>query len=113
MRRMERDRSICLRSEETVPEPGRHVPPPHRSPNSCQGHQARMFTRSGYTQEAAMQTPLVFVGIDVSKARLDVGVRPSDERTSVPYDAHGITTLIAQLTQMQPTQIVMEAYYSP
>jgi transposase len=56
-----------------------------------------------------MQTPLVFVGIDVSKARLDVGVRPSDERTSVPYDAHGITTLIAQLTQMQPTRIVMEA----
>ena len=56
-----------------------------------------------------MQTPLVFVGIDVSKARLDVGVRPSDERRSVPYDAHGITTLIAQLTQMQPTQIVMEA----
>jgi transposase len=56
-----------------------------------------------------MQTPLVFVGIDVSKARLDVGVRPSDERTSVPYDAHGITTLLAQLTQVQPTRIVMEA----
>ena len=108
MRPLERDRSIRLRSEETVPEPGRHVPH-HPSPNSCQGHQARMFTRSGYTQEAAMQTPLVFVGIDVSKARLDVGVRPSDERTSVPYDAHGITTLIAQLTQVQPTRIVMEA----
>ena len=56
-----------------------------------------------------MQTPLVFVGIDVSKARLDVGVRPSDDRISVPYDAHGITTLIAQLTQVQPTRIVMEA----
>jgi transposase len=56
-----------------------------------------------------MQTPLVFVGIDVSKVRLDVGVRPSDERTSVPYDAHGITTLIAQLTQVQPTRIVIEA----
>lgn len=56
-----------------------------------------------------MQTPLVFVGIDVSKARLDVGLRPSDERTSVPYDAHGITTLLAQLTQVQPTRIVMEA----
>ena len=56
-----------------------------------------------------MQTPLVFVGIDVSKARLDVGIRPSDERASVPYDAHGITTLLAQLTQVQPTRIVMEA----
>ena len=109
MRRMERDRSIRLRSEETVPEPGRHVPPPHPSPNSCQGHRARIITRSGYTKEAARQTPLVFVGIDVSKARLDVGVRPSDERISVPYDAHGITTLIAQLTQVQPTRIIMEA----
>ena len=56
-----------------------------------------------------MQTPLVFVGIDVSKARLDVGVRPSDERTSVPYDAPGIATLLVQLTQLQPTRIVMEA----
>ena len=35
-----------------------------------------------------------------------MGVRPSDERTSVP---HGITTLIAQLTQVQPTRIVLEA----
>jgi len=56
-----------------------------------------------------MQTPLVFVGIDISKARLDVGVRPSGAQTSVPYDAPGITTLIAQLTQAQPTRIVVEA----
>jgi transposase len=56
-----------------------------------------------------MQTPLVFVGIDVSKAWLDVGLRPSDEQTRVPYDAHGITTLIAQLTQVRPTRIVIEA----
>lgn len=56
-----------------------------------------------------MQIPLVFVGIDISKAQLDVGVRPSGERTSVPYDAPGLTTLIAQLTQVQPTRIVVEA----
>ena len=56
-----------------------------------------------------MQPPLVFVGVDISKARLDVSVRPSGERTSVPYDAPGLTTLIAQLTQAQPTRIVVEA----
>ena len=56
-----------------------------------------------------MQTPLVFVGIDISKARLDVSIRPADEQTSVPYDAPGITTLLAQLIQVQPTRIVMEA----
>ena len=91
MRRMERDRSICLRSEETVPEPGRHVPPPHRSPNSCRGHRARINTRSGSSKEAARQTPLVFVGIDVSNVRLDVAVRPSSAPLSVAYDATGIT----------------------
>jgi transposase len=56
-----------------------------------------------------MQTPLVFVGIDISNARLDVGLRPSGEHTSVPYDASGITTLLAQLTQVPPTRMVMEA----
>ena len=83
MRRMERDRSIRLRSDETVPEPGRHVPLPHRSPNRCQGHRARINTRSGSTKEAARQTPLVFVGIDVSKVRMDVAVRPSSAPLSV------------------------------
>lgn len=56
-----------------------------------------------------MQTPLVFVGIDVSKAQLDMAGRPSGELTSVRYDAHGITTLVAQLTPRQPTRIVVEA----
>ncbi|MBC7839204.1 MAG: IS110 family transposase [Nitrospiraceae bacterium] len=56
-----------------------------------------------------MQTPLVFVGIDVSKVRLDVAVRPSGEQNSMTYDATGITTLIAQLTQGQPIRIVVEA----
>lgn len=109
MRRMERDRSIRLRSEETVPEPGRHVPPPHRSPNRCQGHRARIHTRSGSTKEAARQTPLVFVGIDVSNVRVDVAVRPSSDPLSVAYDATGITTVLTQLSQWPPTLIVVEA----
>ena len=53
-----------------------------------------------------MQTPLVFVGIDVSKARLDVAVRPSGELSSVTYDANGITTVLAQL---RPRLIVVDA----
>ena len=56
-----------------------------------------------------MQTPLVFVGIDVSKARLDVAIRPSGELNSVPYDADGITTIVTQLSQVPPTRIVVEA----
>jgi hypothetical protein len=76
---MERDRSIRLWSEETVAEPSRHVPH-HPSPNSCQGHRARIITRSGYTKEAAMQTPGMYVGMDVSKARLDAAVRRARQR---------------------------------
>lgn len=56
-----------------------------------------------------METPSVFVGIDVSKARLDVAVRPSGERSSVTYDDHGITTVLARLRQVYPTVIVVEA----
>ena len=105
MRPMERDRSIRLRSEETVAEPGRHVLH-HPSPNSCRGHRARIGTRTGFTKEEAMQTPLVFVGIDVSKVRLDVAVRPSGELSRVTSDANGITMVLAQLRQVR---IVMEA----
>ena len=56
-----------------------------------------------------MQTPLVFVGIDVSKLRLDVAVRPSSAPLSVAYDATGITTVLTQLSQWHPTLIVVEA----
>jgi hypothetical protein len=77
------DRSICLRSEETVAEPGRHIPH-HPSPNSCWGHRARIRTRTGFTKEKAMQTPSVVVGIDVSKAHLDVAMRPAGESLRVP-----------------------------
>jgi transposase len=56
-----------------------------------------------------MQTPLVFVGIDVSKVRLDVAVRPSSDPLSVAYDATGITTVRTQLSQWHPTLIVVEA----
>jgi hypothetical protein len=38
-----------------------------------------------------------FVGIDVSKAQLDVALRPSDERDTLVYDAAGIDTLVARL----------------
>jgi len=56
-----------------------------------------------------MHTPSIVIGIDVSKVRLDVAVRPSGEQTSVTYDADGMTTLVTQLNQIQPARIVVEA----
>jgi hypothetical protein len=49
-----------------------------------------------------MQTPSVVVGIDVSKARLDVAMRPAGESLHVPYDAQGILPVIARLSELRP-----------
>jgi transposase len=51
----------------------------------------------------------VFVGIDVSKARLDVAIRPTGEKDSVANDKVGIKALVKRLAEIQPTLIVMEA----
>jgi transposase len=51
----------------------------------------------------------VFVGIDVSKATLDVAVRPSGKRWVESNDEAGIGHLTAELQQLQPTIIVLEA----
>lgn len=56
-----------------------------------------------------MTEPAVFVGIDVSKARLDVAVRPSGEAQSVPQSEAGLATLITKLSALHPTAIVLEA----
>jgi transposase len=51
----------------------------------------------------------IFVGIDVSKARLDVAIRPTGEGDSVVNDKVGIKALVKRLEEIQPTLIVMEA----
>ena len=51
----------------------------------------------------------IFIGIDVSKARLDVSVRPLDHRESVANDEVGIMALVKRLREMQPALIVLEA----
>jgi transposase len=51
----------------------------------------------------------IFVGIDVSKARLDVAIVPSGERESVANDESGITSLIKRLVSLNPALIVLEA----
>jgi transposase len=58
-----------------------------------------------------MQTQEVFVGIDVSKARLDWGIYPEDERArpSCANDEAGRRQLAEMLLALQPTLVVMEA----
>ncbi|MBV9578000.1 MAG: IS110 family transposase [Chloroflexi bacterium] len=49
------------------------------------------------------------VGIDVSKASLDVAIEPSHERWQVSNDEQGIAQLIEHLGPLEPERIVLEA----
>ena len=50
-----------------------------------------------------------FVGIDVSKAQLDVAVRPTGKRWTLPYDQTGIEGLIPQIVDLKPALVLLEA----
>lgn len=53
-------------------------------------------------------SPSVFIGIDVSQARLDIALRPGAP-FSVPHDDAGIAAVVDQLRRLSPTLIVLEA----
>ena len=52
---------------------------------------------------------MVFVGIDVSKVRLDVYVRPLGQAWSVDNDDVGHAELVRRLGELKPTLVVLEA----
>ena len=56
-----------------------------------------------------MEDSSIFVGIDVSKARLDIAMRPSGESESVTNDKAGIQALVKRLAEIQAELIVLEA----
>ena len=56
-----------------------------------------------------MSASPIFVGIDVAKAPLDVALRPTGERWTVPNDDARIAALVVQLQAVAPTLIVLEA----
>ena len=51
----------------------------------------------------------IFIGIDVSKARLDVHVRPDGRRWQVTNDARGRHELVAEVRALAPRLVVLEA----
>jgi transposase len=50
-----------------------------------------------------------YIGIDVSKDRLDVHVRPSDEAFAVGRDSEGLVALIERVGLLDPYLVVLEA----
>jgi len=51
----------------------------------------------------------IYVGIDVSKDRLDVHVRPSGEAFAVTRDGKGLEELVERMRALAPTLIAVEA----
>ena len=50
-----------------------------------------------------------FVGIDISKATLDIAVRPSGQQWSLPHDPKAFPALAAQLLALVPERVIVEA----
>ena len=67
--------------------------------------QGRVNTETGGTDGRRTR----FVGIDVSKAQLDVAVRPTGQRWVVSYDQTGIEGLIPQIVDLEPALVLLEA----
>ena len=63
-------------------------------------------------KEGGMSKAPVCVGIDVSKAQLDLALRPG-EGCSIPHDEAGLTTIVERLRPLSPTRIVLEATGGP
>ena len=66
------------------------------------------IARTGAPGDARNETP-TFVGIDVSKARLDVATRPAAAAFHVANDPAGLAELVARLGPLAPALVVPEA----
>ena len=88
-----------------------------KSSNSCQGYpsphlsqgRASLEQIKSIKEDCLLEAPLIFVGIDVSKAQLDVAIRPSAQSLSVTNDRAGIKSLIKHLKKLGPQLVVLEA----
>src|SRR3954452_19437443 len=74
-----------------------------RNPNGHQGSTARI------QRNRVMDKAPTFVGIDVSKHRLDIHSRPSGESFAIGHDDEGVAALVERLAALAPTLVVLEA----
>ena len=51
----------------------------------------------------------LYVGIDISRDRLDVALRPGSEAWQVSYNAQGVADLVGRLCELTPHLVVLEA----
>ncbi len=92
----------------------RHVLPPESS-YGCQGRRSEpAFGKAGpqgrlFAKEVSVKTNSVFIGIDVSKAQLDVAQRPEGPRQVFSQTPLGIESLVTHVRSLNSSAIVLEA----
>ena len=60
-------------------------------------------------QEVQLEEETRFAGIDISKAQVDVAVRPAGERWVVSYDETGVEGPVSQMVDLGPALVLLEA----
>jgi transposase len=88
-----------------------------KSSNSCLGYpsphllqgRARLEQIQSMKEDCLLEVSLIFVGIDVCKAQLDVSIRPTAQTLSVTNDKAGIKVLIKHFKKLQPHLVVLES----
>src|SRR3954453_14263167 len=73
-------------------------PQPERSPGPASPHQ----------RSRVMDKPPTFLGIDVSKHRLDVHARPSGESLTTDHDEAGVAALVERLAALAAALVGLE-----
>ena len=68
-----------------------------------------MQGRAKLIQDVQMEEETRFVGIDISKAQVDVAVRPTGERWIVSYDETGVQELVSEIVDLGPALVLLEA----
>ena len=56
-----------------------------------------------------MEQESTYVGIDVAKARVDVAVRPTEQRWTITYDEAEVQELVSHLKTLEPALVLLEA----
>lgn len=98
-------------SKETVSERGRRASLLRQEPEQLPERELESARQGGgrHVVASSEEDDVEFVGIDVSKARLDVAERPSKAQWSESNDERGITTVVERLKRSAPTIVVVEA----
>src|SRR5258708_6829521 len=88
---------------------GRRVAFSSDEPVRLPEHHARIRKAGPRGGASLSRSDLMFVGIDVSKDRLDVHVNPGGVAWSVANDDDGHRGLASRLAELKPTLVVTEA----